>query len=1484
MSTTVSSSSKTEKSLSFFRSLRGKIIILLLAVSLIPLLTLGWMSYDKAKTALKSEAFNKLIAVRDIKAHQITNYFNERLGDIKVFSNNPSVIAATHAIHESIEDRIETEGLSKEEIAAQYRPLYLGKPNLRKANDDSAYTASHAQYHDMFKDYMEAYGYYDIFLVEPDDGYIIYSVAKEIDFATSLNDGPYAKSNLGDVFRDAMAKTDVNATYLEDFAYYEPSKGAAAFVASPIIHDNKIEAILIFQVAVDQIDSIMHKRSGLGDTGETILISTQDFLMRSNSPLFDEKTLFKMKVDTEATRAAAAGKTGTTEIPDYRQQLSLVTYTPLDLAGVKWALIAKIDTNEALASAYNILEWMLFIIAIGVVLVIIIAVFFSASIANPIRRMTNIAHQLSEGNTKLTVTVKRTDEIGLMSQALGKMVVNLQNVIEDIVLISRGLAEGNLQVKPQFDYQGDLVEIKTALETALSNQSNVVHDIVNISVGLATGKNVKAAATYQGDFVEIKTSLESASLKLLNATKENARQDWLKTGQSKIADLMSGEQDVTILSKKIISFLTTYVDAQVGLFYLLQDDESTVDMIASYAYTDTKKVQHSFKVGEGLVGQVMLEKKTFIRLHTPEEYVHITQSGLSISVPHQVILLPFMFEDELKGVIEIGCSKILTELQEEFLQQIMLNVGIAINTAESRAKTVVLLEQTQEQAGELQAQQGILQKKQEDLQSSNEELQSQSEELQSQSEELQSQQEELRQINEELEERTKELERQQIEVSRKNSALEESQVEMEKAKAAIEIKASELELASKYKSEFLANMSHELRTPLNSLLILAQLLGKNKAGNLSDKQVEYAKTIHSAGNDLLTLINEILDLSKVEAGKIEVQLEDVPLPEMALTLEQKFRHVAEDRSLTFEVTMTDNLPDLIHTDGQRVSQIINNLLSNAFKFTHDGGITVSITRPDNTDNLTLTNLDLDKTIAIHVTDSGIGIPADKLQTIFEAFQQADGSTNRRYGGTGLGLSISRQLSRVLGGDLFLRSEEGKGSTFTLYLPERLERRTSGERRDDEEASSGSDRRQSGGTSHSASPVRAAMPVAKTHSTPVEDDRDNLSPNDRTLLIIEDDRTFSKVVTELAQEKQFKYLIAEDGQVGLEMAEKYKPNAIFLDIGLPQLDGWTVMERLKDNPETRHIPVHFMSGHDHSMDAKKMGAIGYLRKPVNVEQLGDAFKDIGRFIDDSVKNVVILVDNDEHQQKIQALVGGDDIKTTLASTKADALKHLKSDKYECLVIDVEVENATGVQLLKELYADENLAKIPVILQSERDLNEAEQAILQQVSVNIAVKTVKSPERLLDEATLFLHQVEADLPEAKQKMLRVVHDKEAILKGKKVLLADDDIRNTFALMTVLEEKEMEVVVANNGKEALEFLEDNPDVAVVLMDIMMPEMDGYEAIGKIRENPRHRELPILALTAKAMKGDKAKCIEAGANDYLAKPLEVEKLFSMLRVWLYR
>jgi len=1104
-----------------------------------------------------------------------------------------------------------------------------------------------------------------------------------------------------------------------------------------------------------------------------------------------------------------------------QQQISTFQqFTPLFGSAQTWILIKRTDKNIALVRVSQFTRNFVLMIIGLLLLVLVLTGQVTKMLINPLLQVNAQLKALAEGKlVEKTIEYSQADEIGELITALWQVKNSIKNTISQ----ANAIANGN------YTHQVQMLSTQDQLGKALSNMTQILRE----------------------------------------ATAQNTRQNWLKTGQTQLNDAMSGEQHIAVLTQNIIRFLATYLSSQIGALYLSENATTTaatpgsLKMIASYAYTRRKHLANQFQLGEGLVGQAAWERQPILITQVPADYVQIS-SGLGETTPRYLLVMPFLYENQVKGVIELGSLQDMSELQLEFLKTVLPSIAIAIHTAQSRTQLQELLQQTQ----------------------------TQTQELQSQAEELQSQQEELRQANEELEERTKELERQQNEIQQKN-------IDLENAQAIMTTKAKELEQASKYKSEFLANMSHELRTPLNSLLILAQLLVDNKDANLSTKQIEYARTIHSAGNDLLVLINEILDLSKVEAGKVEVQIAPLNLTELVESCQQKFTQTAAEKGLAFEIKVATTMPPVLYTDSQRLQQIINNLLSNAFKFTTQGQVTLEINQVP-TSNV---KLQFDTPIpaapmlyAISVKDSGIGIPKDKQKVVFEAFQQADGTTSRRYGGTGLGLTISRQLARLLGGEIHLESEVGKGSIFTLYFPDQPPVIPMNPLRFDNfsKVVKSEDASRFDNFSKVVKSEEESKSVAVNHETETTDttaattdDRNELTATDQSLLIIEDDASFSKILIELAHEKGFKCLLAEDGKTGLQLAEQYLPQAIILDIGLPKADGWTVMEKLKDNPPTRHIPVHFMSASDQHLDAKKMGAIGYLLKPVSMVDLTGAFRKIEHFLAKRLKTVMVVVDQPAPQQQILDLVGNETTEIQVAATVATALSQLQTVEFDCLILDLEVEQGNGINLLEALLQEQDnlsLSQLPVILYTDRELSTREEAILQRCADNLIVKMVRSPARLLDEATLFLHQLETQLPKEKRQLLQMAHDKDAILANKKILIVDDDIRNTFALTTILEEKNLEVIVAKTGKEALKMLALHPEVDIILMDIMMPEMDGYEAIQKIRQQKSFHRLPIIALTAKAMKGDKAKCIEAGANDYLSKPVDIDKLISLLRVWLYR
>ncbi len=942
-------------------------------------------------------------------------------------------------------------------------------------------------------------------------------------------------------------------------------------------------------------------------------------------------------------------------------------------------------------------------------------------------------------------------------------------------------------------------------------------------------------------------------------------QNQIKTGQAALTERMRGDQVMDRLAPNIIGGLCEYLKAAVGVLYLTQEDQ-TLRPAGSYAFHQRKGLPNEFKPGEGLVGQAALEKKYILMSDCPEDYISI-RSGLGSGAPKNILVYPLLLNDKLVGIIELAAFKEFSEKDLSFMAEAAENIAIALQSVVSRGQMARLLAKTQELAEELQAQQ-------EELRAANEELEEQTRALRASEELLQTQQEELKATNEELVEQAQSREKQKQEILKKNE-------EIEKARRIIEQKAKDLELTGKYKSEFLANMSHELRTPLNSILLLSKLLAENKGKTLSSKQVEFAETIHASGNDLLSLINDVLDLSKVESGRIEINVSEVKLKKFAEKILRYYEKIAEEKGIGFSVNLEEKAPEMIRTDPQRLEQIIKNLISNAVKFTQQGSVNLTIGRPNPEMVFSEDDLLLEKTVAFSVSDTGVGIKKEKQKIIFEAFQQEDGTTSRKYGGTGLGLSISRELAHCLKGEIGLESEPGQGSIFTLYLPEEMDRPSKEVSKHRilpslppvTEAESESEK----------SPIGALSDESRELDQ-IRDDRRNLAGGDRCLLIIEDDPKFAGLLGDLARERDFKVLLAGEGETGLHFADLYRPSAIILDIGLPGIDGWEVLTRLKDSPLTRHIPVHLISASDQSRNALQMGAIGYLTKPVSLENIRNVFGKIEQTITRKIKKLLVVEGREEQREAIIQLLQGQDLEITSVSTGSEAYERLQTGHYQCMILDLKLPDMPGTELLDKVRGDERLSELPIILYTGQGLSEKEKALLDNHSGKIILKEAPSPEKLLDETTLFLHRVEADLPDEKRRLLKLVHDKESILAGKSVLLVDDDMRNVFALTHILEEKGLKVLTAKNGRESLSRLTEQGDVDLVLMDIMMPEMDGYEAIQEIRKQGKYRKLPIIALTAKAMKGDRARCIEAGASDYLAKPVDSHKLLSMLRVWLYQ
>ncbi|MBB4820236.1 CheY-like chemotaxis protein/CHASE3 domain sensor protein [Pseudomonas alcaligenes] len=924
------------------------------------------------------------------------------------------------------------------------------------------------------------------------------------------------------------------------------------------------------------------------------------------------------------------------------------------------------------------------------------------------------------------------------------------------------------------------------------------------------------------------------------------RQAWLRDGQALLSERIIGQQTPPVLGRNMLEFLAGYLDMAVGALYG-RDEHGSLQRVASYGFSrELESREQNFASTETLVGQVAVEKRIRALDALPAGYIKVS-SGLGDVEPQAVLLVPTFSDGEVNGVIELGFLRRLEPRDSALLEMIAGNLGTALEAARYRQRLQVVLEETQQLNEELQVQQ-------EELKTANEELEEQSRVLRESQAHLETQQAELEQTNERLGEQAQEMAAQRDDLDNKNSALNKAQVELE-------ARAEELQRASRYKSEFLANMSHELRTPLNSSLILAKLLADNQAGNLNDEQIKFAESIYSAGNDLLNLINDILDISKVEAGKLDVRAENTNVQRLVEGLRGVFQPLADEKRLAFHLDIDADAPEVLYTDRQRVEQILKNLLSNALKFTDKGEVGLRVSRARGG-------------IAFAVSDTGIGIRGDQLGPIFDAFHQADGTTNRRFGGTGLGLSISRDLAELLGGSILVSSEPGKGSLFTLLLPETYQSRGEAE----------------------------AVPLAVVESRPVQrvapppapdapraepipsfpDDRGQADLGGRCVLVIEDEPKFAQILYDLAHELGYRCLVAHGADEGYQLADGHSPDAILLDMRLPDESGLSVLQRLKGNPHTRHIPVHVISVEDLSEAAMHLGAIGYAVKPTTRDQLKDVFGKLEAKLTQKVKRVLLVEDDALQRDSIARLIGDDDIEITAVEFGEQALELLRSTLFDCMIIDLKLPDMQGNDLLKRMGSEDICSFPPVIVYTGRNLTRDEEAELMKYSRSIIIKGARSPERLLDEVTLFLHKVESELSSERQKMLKTARSRDKVFEERRILLVDDDVRNIFALTSALEQKGARVEIARNGREAIDKLNAVPEIDLVLMDVMMPEMDGYEATRLIREEARWAKLPIIAVTAKAMKDDQDLCMRAGANDYLAKPIDLDRLFSLIRVWL--
>ena len=1058
--------------------------------------------------------------------------------------------------------------------------------------------------------------------------------------------------------------------------------------------------------------------------------------------------------------------------------------------------------------------------------------FMAANLTEQVRGIVKVVTAVANGDLKQNLTVKSKGEVAALAETINNMTETLATFADQVTSVAREVGvEGRLGGQANVPgAAGTWKDLTGNVNLLAANLTSQVRAIAEVATAVTKGDLTRSIQVdARGEVAELKDNINTMIGNLRLTTDVNTEQDWLKTNLAKFTNMLQGQRDLTTVGRLLLTELTPLVNAHMGVIYQVEnEDNPQLRLLSAYAGDGINPHQSIVQFGEGLIGQCAMDKRQRLVSEIPSDAVPINSALLRV-VPKNLVVLPVLFENQVKAVIELASVSSFTTSQMTFLEQLTDSIGIVLNSIEATMQTEGLLKQSQQLAGELQTQQ-----------------------------------KELQQTNEQLEQKAQQLAERNVEVERKNQ-------EIEQARRALEEKATELSLTSKYKSEFLANMSHELRTPLNSILILGQQLTENPDGNLSAKQVEFARTIHGAGTDLLNLISDILDLSKIESGTVTVDAEEILTANLLETVGRPFRHEAENRQLSFNIEVDPNLGRSIVTDSKRLQQVLKNLLSNAFKFTAEGGVRLSVSAALggwSAEHPVLNHSPA--VIAFEVSDTGIGIPLEKQKLIFEAFQQADAGTSRKYGGTGLGLAISRELASLLGGEIHLQSTPGKGSTFVLYLPLKYSGPTVAPR-------------VSASLQYSAAP---ALPAA-TQERVIEqlpDDRLNLEPGDTILLIVEDDPHYARVLVDLARDKGFKVLVAARGSEALDLAKQFQPTAVSLDVFLPDMLGWTVLSQLKHNPLTRHIPVQIITLDEDRQHALARGAFSFVNKPTTTEGVSAALSQIKEYAKPRRKRLLIVEDNAAERMSIKELLDHDDIEIVTTDTGAGALSTLRDNPCDCVVLDLRLPDMSGFEVLNSIRGDDSLSNVPVVVFTGRELSVEEDAELHTMARSIVVKGVESPERLLDETSLFLHRVITELPIEKQRMLEKLNSSDEDLVGQTALLVDDDARNIFALSSVLERRGMKVLTATTGSEAVALVESNPEIAIVLMDIMMPQMDGYQTIGVIRENPAFRRLPIIALTAKAMKGDREKCLEAGASDYLAKPVNTEQLLLAIRMWLHR
>jgi HAMP domain-containing protein/signal transduction histidine kinase/CheY-like chemotaxis protein len=1073
----------------------------------------------------------------------------------------------------------------------------------------------------------------------------------------------------------------------------------------------------------------------------------------------------------------------------------------------------------------------------------------ASNLTNQVRGIAKVVTSVATGNLKQKLSIVSRGEVAQLIDTINEMIDTLAVFADQVTNVARevgveGRLGGQASVPGASGIWKNLTENVNQLAENLTTQVRNIADVASAVTKGDLTQMIRVEA--KGEVEELKDTINQMIANLKQTTLRNQEQDWLKSNLAKFTQMLQGQKDLNTVTRRILSELAQVVNAQKGMFYIFEQDESfknqKLKLFSAYAFGEEVKTQKEFALGEGLVGQCALEKERILLTNVPKSYTKIS-SGLGKASPLNLIVLPVLFEKEIKAVIELASFDTFSETHLDFLSQLTESIGIVLNTIEANTRTESLLVQSQSLTDE------------------------------------------LRRTNEELQDKAHLLVKQKEEVEAKNK-------EVEEARLSLEEKAEQLQLTSKYKSEFLANMSHELRTPLNSLLILAQQLYENHDGNLNDKQVSYAKTIHSCGDDLIQLINDILDLSKIESGYISTDFVKLQFHEIANFVETTFKHISENKNLRFTIDLDPKLPTSMETDAQRLNQILKNLLSNAFKFTEKGEVKLRIYEAHNNWRQHHTGLsNAQKVVAFEIRDTGIGISKDKQNIIFEAFQQAEGSTSRKYGGTGLGLSISRGLADLLGGSIELISEIGSGSSFTLFLP--IDYDPAKAKREKQTNLKISEYKLADGVTDAAIQSVPTIKVSDTKDldalneiiNEVGDDRNNIQANDKVVLVIEDDVRFGKIMIEKAHELELKVVVATHFGDVFDLVNKYNPVAVTLDVKLPDASGWRVLDLFKNDINFRHIPVHLISGEENKLLAMQRGARSFHLKPLKTEALSNLFNDIVKFNEKKQKKILLIEDNElDSSQMKKVLDNGDLINIEIVDTGHKALELISQNTYDCIIVDYMLPDIAGLDLVTEISTLSKIQMTPVLIYSAKDFLPKERNQLKQYANRILLKDVSSLDLLLEEMILLLHIDHKNLLPEKRKLIENLRAKNDILANKKVLVVDDDVRNLFALTTAFDRYAIQTITAESGQEAMTILEENHDIDIVLMDIMMPEMDGYETTQKIRREHKNKTLPIIAVTAKAMKGDREKCIDAGASDYITKPVKIDQLLSLMRVWMYK